>query len=199
MGHGDAFERRIGAFESPQFDPERQGLIQAGCGSRRTQSAFHRHSIQGYPALRAEKPNLIPGMIYPAMTGRDLMKAAFTVLSVSPLFEARRVFAIYHHERFDGKGYPEGLKGMEIPEIARIIAVADSYDAMTSNRSYRPVIPQNIVREEMVKGSGTQFDPQFAECMIRMIDQDVDYKMQEGNAEEAGTEHPGRQQTEKNR
>ena len=88
--------------------------------------------------------------------------------------------ARYHHERYDGKGYPEGLSGSAIPEIGRMIAVADAYDAMTSNRSYRSAIPQHIVREELIKGSGAQFDPQFAQVMIQMIDHDIDYAMQEG-------------------
>ncbi len=87
--------------------------------------------------------------------------------------------AHYHHEKYNGKGYPDGLAGEEIPEIARIIAVADAYDAMTSNRSYRNAIPQHIVREELVKGSGTQFDPEFARLMIHMIDLDTEYKMKE--------------------
>ncbi len=87
--------------------------------------------------------------------------------------------ARFHHERINGRGYPEGLQGNDIPEIARVIAVADAYDAMTSNRSYRSAIPQHIVREEMVKGIGTQFDPEFAKIMIRMIDLDTEYRMQE--------------------
>ena len=87
--------------------------------------------------------------------------------------------ARYHHERYDGKGYPEGLKGEEIPEIARIIAVADAYDAMSSNRSYRKAIPQHIVREELVKGMETQFDPKFAKAMIHLLDLDAEYRMRE--------------------
>ncbi len=87
--------------------------------------------------------------------------------------------AHYHHERYDGKGYPSRLKGDDIPEIARIISVADAYDAMTSNRSYRDAIPQQLVREEMVKGAGTQFDPVFAKIMQNLIDQDVNYEMKE--------------------
>ena len=87
--------------------------------------------------------------------------------------------ARYHHERYGGNGYPEGLKGENIPEIARIIAVADAYDAMTSNRSYRNAIPQHIVREEIVKGAGSQFDPIFANAMLHMIDVDTEYQMQE--------------------
>jgi len=77
-----------------------------------------------------------------------------------------------HHERYDGHGYPEGLKGDDIPEIARIISVADSYDAMTSKRRYRDPIPQQKVREEIVKGTGTQFDPVFAKIMLHLIDLD---------------------------
>ncbi len=87
--------------------------------------------------------------------------------------------AHYHHERYDGRGYPEGLKAEEIPEIARIIAVADAYDAMTSKRSYRDPLPQQVVRDEIVKGKGTQFDPRFAEIMLAMIDHDTEYTMKE--------------------
>lgn len=84
-----------------------------------------------------------------------------------------------HHERYDGRGYPAGLKGNDIPEIARIIAVADAYDAMTSKRSYRDAVPQQVVREEFVKCMGTQFDPQFAKLMIHLIDIDGEYEMKE--------------------
>ncbi len=87
--------------------------------------------------------------------------------------------AHYHHERYDGKGYPDRLKGEDIPEVARIISVADAYDAMTSKRSYRKSIPQVMVREEIVKGSGTQFDPKFAKIMQHLIDMDTEYKMRE--------------------
>ncbi|MBR4707168.1 MAG: HD-GYP domain-containing protein [Pseudobutyrivibrio sp.] len=79
--------------------------------------------------------------------------------------------AKWHHERYDGKGYPEGLKGDDIPEEARIIAVADAFDAMTSNRSYRDAIPIEIVKGEIEKGRGSQFDPKFADIMIGLIDE----------------------------
>ena len=87
--------------------------------------------------------------------------------------------AAYHHERYDGRGYPEGLKGDDIPRIARIIAVADAYDAMTSKRSYRDPIPQQQVREEIAKGLGTQFDPVYGKIMLHLIDFDLDYDMKE--------------------
>ncbi len=87
--------------------------------------------------------------------------------------------AHWHHEHFDGSGYPDGLSGNDIPEEARIIAVADAYDAMTSRRSYRDVLEQSVVRGEIEKGKGTQFDPVFADIMLRMIDDDTEYKMRE--------------------
>ncbi len=89
------------------------------------------------------------------------------------------VGARWHHEWFSGGGYPDGLTGENIPEEARIIAVADTYDAMASRRSYRDVMPQAEVRAEIQKGSGTQLDPKFAQIMMQMIDEDTDYSMRE--------------------
>lgn len=87
--------------------------------------------------------------------------------------------AKWHHERYDGKGYPNGLAGENIPEIARIIGVADAYDAMTSNRSYRSTVSQEKVRSEIEKGMGTQFDPKIASLMLDMIDEDKDFTMRQ--------------------
>lgn len=87
--------------------------------------------------------------------------------------------AKYHHERYDGKGYPEGIKGTDIPEMARIIAVADAYDAMTSHRSYRKTMNQADVKQEIWKGMGSQFDPHFAKIMIALIDSDAEFDMRE--------------------
>ncbi len=88
--------------------------------------------------------------------------------------------ARHHHERYDGKGYPDGLSGTAIPEKVRIIAVADAYDAMTSKRSYRDALPQDLVRQEIANGRGTQFDPHFADIMLKMIDEDIHYQLREG-------------------
>ena len=87
--------------------------------------------------------------------------------------------ARFHHERYDGNGYPDHLKEIAIPEEARIIAVADAYDAMSSRRSYRGIMSQEKVREEILKGKGTQFDPVFADIMLQMMDEDKDYSMRE--------------------
>ena len=89
--------------------------------------------------------------------------------------------AKYHHERYDGKGYPNGLEGENIPEIARILGVADAYDAMSSNRCYRKALPQDVVRAEIVKGRGTQFDPNIADIMLDIIDEDKDYRLKQND------------------
>lgn len=87
------------------------------------------------------------------------------------------VGARWHHELYDGTGYPDGLKGENIPEIARLIGVSDAYDAMTSKRSYRDVMPQERVKEELKKGRGTQFDPYYADIMLQMVEEDTEYRM----------------------
>ena len=87
--------------------------------------------------------------------------------------------ARWHHERFDGRGYPDEKSGEDIPLMARIIAVADSYDAMTSTRSYRDYMSQEKVRSEIEKNAGTQFDPEIAKCMLAIIDEDTEYTLHE--------------------
>ena len=79
--------------------------------------------------------------------------------------------AKYHHERFDGTGYPQGLKGEEIPEIGRIIAVADVYDALVSKRHYKEPMDLETARQEILKGSGTQFDPRIVQVFLKLLDE----------------------------
>ena len=87
--------------------------------------------------------------------------------------------AHWHHERYDGTGYPDGLAGEAIPLEARIICVADCYDAMTSDRVYRNHLPQSVVRQEIEDGMGAQFDPEVAKAMLRIIDEDTEYRLRE--------------------
>lgn len=77
--------------------------------------------------------------------------------------------ALYHHERYDGRGYPKGLKGEEIPLIARMICVADSFDAMNSSRVYRKNLSKEYIISELENNKGTQFDPKIADIMLKLI------------------------------
>ena len=92
------------------------------------------------------------------------------MLGESDIFKDILPIVKHHHERFDGFGYPGKLSGENIPYIARIAAVADSFDAMTSKRSYRNALPLDFVRSEIVKCSGTQFDPNIAKVFIDILD-----------------------------
>jgi HD-GYP domain-containing protein (c-di-GMP phosphodiesterase class II) len=79
---------------------------------------------------------------------------------------------MHHHERIDGRGYPMGLAGDEIPEFARVLAVADAFDSMTSTRSYRGARPVAEAIEELRKWSGTQFDPAFVDAFVAALKRD---------------------------
>ena len=131
----------------------------------------------GIPISVINKPGKLTKEEYEMIKQHSAMGAQ--ILESIKEYPYLSIGAHYHHERYDGKGYPEGLKGEEIPEIARIISVADAYDAMTSKRSYRDPIPQVKVREEIVKGVGTQFDPEYARLMLHLIDVDTEYQMKE--------------------
>jgi len=90
---------------------------------------------------------------------------------LSPIKELKGVLTLirHHHERFDGKGYPDGLKGKEIPFGARILAVCDSYDAMLSNRPYRKAFSKEGAIEEIKKNSGMQFDPEIIKVFLEVL------------------------------
>lgn len=103
----------------------------------------------------------------------------YDILSQIQSMPELSIGARYHHERIDGKGYPDGLTGDQIPFMARIIAVADSYDTMTSNRSYRKYLPQEVARSEIENNIGTQFDEVPARAMLKIIDADKHYMLHE--------------------
>ena len=90
--------------------------------------------------------------------------------------------ARYHHERFDGTGYCMGFAGAEIPLIARIIGVADAYDAMSNARCYRKALDREVIISELKEGTGTQFDPEIVPLMLQMIEEGVVPVDIEGNA-----------------
>ena len=94
--------------------------------------------------------------------GSDILSNSDTFKNIIPIVK-------YHHERYDGKGYPEGLKGEEIPLLTRIVSIADSFDAMTSNRVYRKQLEMDVVRNEIENGSGTQFDPKITNILLDIL------------------------------
>lgn len=131
----------------------------------------------GVPEAIINKPDRLTDEEYARIKEHTVIGSE--ILGLVAEFPELAVGARSHHERFDGKGYPDGKKGNEIPIYARIIAVADAYDAMTSKRSYRDILPQNVVRAEISKGRNSQFDPEFADVMLQIIDEDEEYMLHE--------------------
>ena len=96
------------------------------------------------------------------------------ILGAASIFKDIIPIVKHHHERYDGKGYPSGLAGENIPYLARITAVADTFDAMTSKRSYRDALDLQYVKDEFERCKGTQFDPQIAEVFINILNNDFE-------------------------
>ena len=122
----------------------------------------------GIPDSVLNKPGRLTDEEYGVMKshtsrGGDILKG-FTILD--HVVEG----ALYHHERYDGRGYPQGLKGEEIPLFARIIGTADAFDAMTANRIYRKQMDLDYVINELKKGRGTQFDPTSDDILLKLIE-----------------------------
>ncbi|MCR5755306.1 MAG: response regulator [Acetatifactor sp.] len=135
----------------------------------------------GVPDLVINKPAKLTDEEYDNVKTHTIMGAIILgkIKEMPSLADGAR----WHHERYDGTGYPDGLTGEEIPEEARIIAVADAYDVMTSYRSYRDPMPQENVREELERGVGTQFDPRMAKIMLQMMAEDTEYRLKEEKAQ----------------
>lgn len=123
----------------------------------------------GIPDHVLQKPESLTGEERSVIEEHTIMGGK--VLENFTAIEGLKDGALYHHERFDGTGYPFGLKGKEIPFYARIIGVADSFDTMNSDRVYRERLPKETILEELKKNSGTQFDPEIVKYMIEMIEE----------------------------
>ncbi|MBR6028597.1 MAG: HD domain-containing protein [Clostridia bacterium] len=147
------------------------GWSRKECENLRKAAQMHDIGKIGIPDLVLNKPARLTDDEYKVMKshvtrGADILKD-FT------LIDHAADGARFHHERYDGRGYPDGLKGEEIPIYGRVIGVADAFDAMTSNRVYRNQMDTDYVMEELHKGRGTQFDPDVLDAFMRLIDEGV--------------------------
>ncbi|MDE7341720.1 MAG: diguanylate cyclase [Lachnospiraceae bacterium] len=123
----------------------------------------------GVPDSVLNKPFKLTNVEFELIKNHTVMGAE--ILKDIKMFPNVSVGAKFHHERFDGKGYPSGLKGDEIPLVARIIGIVDSYDAMTSNRVYRKRLQDEMVKQELLRGKGTQFDPYLVDQFMELLDE----------------------------
>ncbi len=123
----------------------------------------------GVPDTVLNKPGKLTDDEYELMKQHTVIGA--DILKDIKMFQGIEVGARYHHEKYDGTGYPDRIAGDDIPYISRIIAVADAFDAMTSNRVYRKRLDLDYVVEELKRCSGSQFDPAIVDVLIRMIEE----------------------------
>ena len=123
----------------------------------------------GVPDAVLNKPGKLTEVEYSVIkshttTGAEILKSITTVVGAVQV-------ARHHHERYDGTGYPDHLKGEDIPIMARVVCIADAYDAMNSKRIYRNSMSKDYIREELLKCSGTQFDPNMVEAFVKVLDE----------------------------
>lgn len=145
------------------------GLSEAEIYELEISALFHDIGKIGVPDSVLMKPSRLTDEEFLEMKLHP--SKSFEILQDYPVFKNMAINAKYHHERFDGRGYPEGLKGEDIPLFSRIILISDTFDAMTSTRPYRKGLPFEVAFAELREFSGTQFDgnivEKFISCMTK--------------------------------
>ena len=148
--------RRLGWDEKEVADLEREALL-------------HDIGKIGVPDAVLNKPGKLTEEEFETVKSHTTVGKS--ILSGMEGLDAVAQAAAYHHERYDGKGYPEGLKGEAIPLHARVISIADAFDAMRSDRVYRKGLAPQVIREELIRGEGAQFDPGMLPVFVEMLDE----------------------------
>ena len=123
----------------------------------------------GIPDAILQKPGKLTTEEFTVMKSHP--KNGYEILKDVQIQEDLAAGAHHHHERFDGKGYPDGLSGQNIPFVARIIAVADTFDAMSSNRPYRKKLPEDYIINEIKNCAGSQFDPAVVQKFLDLYEE----------------------------
>ena len=165
-GHSD----RVSAFSV--LIGEKMGLSDADLKTLKIGGLFHDIGKIGIPDSILLKDSKLTDDEYSEIKNHPAIGKH--ILSTASIFKDIIPIVYYHHEKDNGTGYPERLAGNQIPLLARITAISDTFDAMTSKRSYRNAIPIEIVKEEILKCSGTQFDPEIANYFLEILNNEYD-------------------------
>ena len=148
------------------------GLPDADIDTLRIGGLFHDIGKIGVPDSILQKESKLTDDEYSQI--KQHPNIGVHILSHAKIFQNILPIVEHHHERYDGKGYPSRLAGEDIPYLARIAAIADSFDAMSSRRSYRDSLPLDVIKEEFIKNKGTQFDPKLADAFLDIIENHYD-------------------------
>ena len=136
-------------------------------------AAFHDIGKIGIPDNILLKTTRLTDEEYQVIKTHPVIAA--NIFSVSDIYKDIYPIMYYHHERYDGNGYPTGIRGTQIPLLARILSICDSFDAIVSKRTYKEGTTIEFALSEIEKGAGTQFDPELAPKLITMVKNNSDY------------------------
>ena len=151
---------------------EKLGLSEQDLRTLRIGGLFHDIGKIGVPDSILQKESKLTDDEYSEIKNHPAI--GVHILSTASIFNDIIPIVKHHHEKYDGNGYPSKLKGEEIPFLARITTIADSFDAMSSKRSYRNSLPLDVIKEEFRKNRGTQFDPELDDLFLDILENDYD-------------------------
>lgn len=147
------------------------GLEESELQNLEVAALLHDIGKVGIPDAILRKPGRLDADEYALMKKHP--EYGWAILRMLPGFERAALDILHHHENFDGKGYPAGLKELEIPVVSRIVSVIDAFDAMVSSRPYRVGLPYEEAVRRLVESSGTQFDPAVVPCFISFAQEEM--------------------------
>jgi len=147
------------------------GLEEAALQNLEVAALLHDIGKVGIPDSILRKPGRLDAEEYALMKKHP--EYGWAVLRMLPGFERAALDILHHHEFFDGKGYPAGLKSTEIPIVSRIVTVTDAFDAMVSSRPYRKGLPFEEAMRRLTESSGTQFDPAVVQCFLTFAQEEM--------------------------
>jgi len=147
------------------------GLEEAQLQNLEVAGLLHDIGKVGIPDAILRKPAKLDDDEYALMKKHP--EYGWAVLRMLPGFERAALDVLHHHEMFDGKGYPAGLKETEIPIVSRIVSVIDAFDAMVSSRPYRKGLPYEEAVRRLIQSSGTQFDPAVVQCFLSFAESEM--------------------------
>ena len=151
---------------------EKLGLSEQDLRTLRIGGLFHDIGKIGVPDSILQKESKLTDDEYSEIKNHPAI--GVHILSTASIFNDIIPIVKHHHEKYDGNGYPSKLKGEDIPYLARITTIADSFDAMSSRRSYRNSLPIDVIKEEFRKNRGTQFDPELDDLFLDILENDYD-------------------------
>ena len=147
------------------------GLSETELQNLEVAALLHDIGKVGIPDAILRKPGRLDAEEYALMKRHP--EYGWAVLRIIPGFERAALDILHHHESYDGKGYPAGLKDEEIPVVSRIVSVIDAFDAMVSSRPYRNGLPAEEAIRRLVESSGTQFDPMVVKCFLSFAEAEM--------------------------